>query len=248
VVWDVDYTPFGEIANYVTNTLPVDQPFRFPGQYQDTLTGLYYNWNRYYMSTLSRYSRPDPFAIKFKRIYFGEHEVTYYFYSPMGVSLPNWLNANSYQYVVNNPLSYFDILALWEACISLHQWPAGLGGTGCFGKDCYGRKFFKLSGGLGAGYGASGGAGGGLPPPPLGSNAGARQGYLGVGGQVGGAIGPLGGSYGEVLGGLSIGDLPSGDLTWDAIDMYGETGFGLGTGWGIGASGDLGIMVGIAWQ
>ena len=60
VVWDVDYTPFGEISSYVTNTLPVDQPFRFPGQYNDQMTGLYYNWNRYYMPEIGRYNRVDP--------------------------------------------------------------------------------------------------------------------------------------------------------------------------------------------
>ena len=59
VVWDVDYSPFGEISSYLINSLSVDQPFRFPGQYQDSLTGLYYNWNRYYMPEVGRYNRID---------------------------------------------------------------------------------------------------------------------------------------------------------------------------------------------
>ena len=59
VVWDVDYAPFGEISAYVTNSLPTDQPFRFPGQYSDQMTGLYYNWNRYYMPEVGRYNRVD---------------------------------------------------------------------------------------------------------------------------------------------------------------------------------------------
>jgi len=80
VVWDVDYTPFGEISAYVTNTLPTDQPFRFPGQYADSLTGMYYNWNRYYMPKVGRYGSFDKFQD---------------FQPP-------------YSYAFNNPVNYFD--------------------------------------------------------------------------------------------------------------------------------------------
>ena len=33
---------------------------RFPGQYHDRETGLYYNWHRYYKPTLGRYYQADP--------------------------------------------------------------------------------------------------------------------------------------------------------------------------------------------
>jgi RHS repeat-associated protein len=35
-------------------------PFRFPGQYEDAETGLYYNWWRYYDPQTRRYISPDP--------------------------------------------------------------------------------------------------------------------------------------------------------------------------------------------
>ena len=34
-------------------------PFRFPGQYEDAETGLYYNWHRYYEPRIGRYLAPD---------------------------------------------------------------------------------------------------------------------------------------------------------------------------------------------
>ena len=100
VVWDVDYSPFGEVSHYYTNTLPsgIDQPFRFPGQYQDTMTGLYYNWNRYYMPETGRYNRVDPLRI-----------------SPNIISyLPFLINSslNLYSYVSSNPLNYIDFSGL----------------------------------------------------------------------------------------------------------------------------------------
>jgi RHS repeat-associated protein len=108
VVWDVDHTPFGDISSYVTNTLPVDQPFRFPGQYQDTMTGLYYNWNRYYIPETGRYNRVDDLvnnvSISDNRIHIG----------------PFIINDNisvnklySYGYVANNPIIFTDVTGLF---------------------------------------------------------------------------------------------------------------------------------------
>ncbi len=60
VVWRGDYTPFGK----VTETLAlVEQPFRFPGQYADQETGLYYNYFRGYDPSLGRYLQSDPRGI-----------------------------------------------------------------------------------------------------------------------------------------------------------------------------------------
>jgi RHS repeat-associated protein len=94
VVWDADYSPFGPISSYVTNTLPagIDQPFRFPGQYQDSITGLYYNWNRYYMPEEGRYNRVD--LLKFS-----------------SCSLKSF-DMLAYSYSRNNPIKYIDISGL----------------------------------------------------------------------------------------------------------------------------------------
>jgi uncharacterized protein RhaS with RHS repeats len=51
VVWKAKYTPFGE-ANISVET--ETNPFRFPGQYYDTETGLHYNYFRYYDPTTGR--------------------------------------------------------------------------------------------------------------------------------------------------------------------------------------------------
>ncbi|MGH1542728.1 MAG: RHS repeat-associated core domain-containing protein [Arenicella sp.] len=60
VVWQGDYDVFGQITE--TNTI-VKNPLRFPGQYQDSETGLYYNWNRYYTPELGRYITNDPIGL-----------------------------------------------------------------------------------------------------------------------------------------------------------------------------------------
>lgn len=44
-------------ANYSTN---LKIRLRLPGQYEDTETGLFYNWNRYYDPTLGRYLQSEP--------------------------------------------------------------------------------------------------------------------------------------------------------------------------------------------
>jgi len=51
VVWDAVYRPFGEIESL---SATVENNFRFPGQYEDELTGLHYNHHRYYIAQLGR--------------------------------------------------------------------------------------------------------------------------------------------------------------------------------------------------
>jgi RHS repeat-associated protein len=42
----------------------VDNPFRFPGQYYDSETGLHYNYFRYYNPQTGRYITPDPIGLE----------------------------------------------------------------------------------------------------------------------------------------------------------------------------------------
>ncbi len=60
VVWTTDYKPFGETTitvSTITNNL------RFPGQYFDAETGLFYNINRDYNQAIGRFIEPDPIGI-----------------------------------------------------------------------------------------------------------------------------------------------------------------------------------------
>src|SRR5690554_345357 len=60
VVWQGRYTPFGEVVELVNL---VEQPLRFPGQYHDRETGLYYNYFRDYNPSLGRYLQSDPLGL-----------------------------------------------------------------------------------------------------------------------------------------------------------------------------------------
>ncbi|MDP3284134.1 MAG: RHS repeat-associated core domain-containing protein [Desulfobacterales bacterium] len=80
VVWEADYKPFGE-AEVNPNSTVVNN-FRFPGQYYDAETGLYYNWHRFYDPKMGRYVSADPIGLE------------------GGINL--------YTYVLNNPIRRID--------------------------------------------------------------------------------------------------------------------------------------------
>jgi RHS repeat-associated protein len=64
IVWSWDPDAFGVIQP--TTGLPngVEINLRFPGQYYDVQSGLYYNHNRYYNPELGRYMEPDPIGLE----------------------------------------------------------------------------------------------------------------------------------------------------------------------------------------
>jgi RHS repeat-associated protein len=61
VVWSAKYNSFGEA---IIEIEAVENNLRFPGQYEDGETGLYYNYYRYYDSDVGRYLRKDPIGFK----------------------------------------------------------------------------------------------------------------------------------------------------------------------------------------
>jgi RHS repeat-associated protein len=80
VVWAADYKPFGEATVTVST---ITSNLRFPGQYFDAETGLLYNLNRVYNSSLGRYNEADPIGLAGGDV-------------------------NIYRYVMNNPLTNVD--------------------------------------------------------------------------------------------------------------------------------------------
>jgi RHS repeat-associated protein len=79
-VWAAAYDSFGKAT---ITTEEITNNLRFPGQYYDAESGLHYNWNRYYDSSIGRYISEDPIGIKGGDINF---------FSYVGNSPLNWID------------------------------------------------------------------------------------------------------------------------------------------------------------
>jgi RHS repeat-associated protein len=96
VVWSAKYTSFGKVEVELTST--ITNSLRFPGQYEDQETGLYYNYYRYYNPISGRYLRIDPLGLK-----------TNYLNVKIVVQEAD---CNQYLYVHNSPTDSGDYLGL----------------------------------------------------------------------------------------------------------------------------------------
>ena len=85
-IWSATYDAFGKAT--ITGSLKLN--LRADGQYEDSETGLYYNWYRYYNPSLGRYITSDPLGLA--------------------------AGMNTYIYVNGNPINYTDPQGLCPWC------------------------------------------------------------------------------------------------------------------------------------
>ena len=93
VVWSSEYYPFGGLYD---ETVVQANEFRFPGQFHDRETDLYYNWHRYYDSELGRYITADPIGLAGRDV-------------------------NLYRFVRSAPLGYIDPTGLTDIYIETRR-------------------------------------------------------------------------------------------------------------------------------
>jgi len=116
IQWEAVMEPFGEIDTFIASN--ANNPFRFPGQYEDDLTGLYYNHHRYYIPGLGRYNRVDPKEYN--------KYCSNYIYNILGF----YDSYGGYNYTNNKPVVRYDETGL----ISLHIDTGG--GGDCSSSAC----------------------------------------------------------------------------------------------------------------
>jgi RHS repeat-associated protein len=83
-VWDMNLSIYGQARQI--EGLREDCPFRYPGQYEDVETGLYYNRFRYYDSEAGMYVSQDPIRVNGGILLYGYPKNPNQIYDPLGLS------------------------------------------------------------------------------------------------------------------------------------------------------------------
>ena len=167
-VWYANYSAFG-VATIITDT--VTNNLRFPGQYVDAESGLYYNYARYYLPQMGRYAEQDPILqlvllIQVHRIEIFNAMLSSISFKPQFL-LQNQLGRISmfnvilkfftfnpeqlqeYTYVQNNPLSWFDSLGMDEDSMTTYPTsPSGSSTGGAGGSWAGGTIYVPYTGQL----------------------------------------------------------------------------------------------------
>lgn len=150
VVWRWESRAFG---NFKIEKDPdrdgtnVNVRLRFPGQFKDGESGLYYNWNRYYDPGKGRYITSDPIGVlgilSGGAYTLSKDQTQIPLLATLGQSrIPNELltftrSLNVYGYVDGNPLRYFDPMGLDRYDICRDFGPLGEAVCkGCVGAVC----------------------------------------------------------------------------------------------------------------
>ncbi len=199
----------------------VVQPLRFVGQVEDTETGLYYNYHRYYNPKIGRYT---------------QHLVKVAGYTqPDPIGLAGGINP--YVYADNNPIMNVDPSGLWGIKISYYH--RGIGGSINFGNK-KGKNFVIANAGVGIGRGVSFDPNGDFHRPKEASSPCDSETWIGFSASAGMNIGKLNlgstGNYGIYSANQEV-------IRDEWIEPYATIGQGIGIGYGI----NMGVRLGLSW-
>ncbi len=97
-LWQWEYSGFGEKEAQNTPAAPKGFAYklRYPGQYFDSESGLFYNWHRSYDPQTGRYTQPDPIGLEggWNRFTYVENNPIWAI-DPQGLQAATWSDAQS---------------------------------------------------------------------------------------------------------------------------------------------------------